>query len=122
MPGAVVAVRVPLLHLSNFQIYDWPEVSTRSYALMVLMLPSDSARQWHVHELELVEVVADQVSNIPFYSVAFLAHFISILHVFLLVPIILHRYICHSLLFSYVSRFLNCDKVIFFKIFLCYYF
>lgn len=62
MPGAVVAVRVPLLHLSNFQIYDWPEVSTRSYALMVLMLPSDSARQWHVHELELVEVVADQVA------------------------------------------------------------
>ncbi|KAE9617283.1 hypothetical protein Lal_00034897 [Lupinus albus] len=62
MPGEVVAVRVPLLHLSNFQIYDWPEVSTRNYALMVLMLPSDSARQWHVHELELVEVVADQVA------------------------------------------------------------
>ncbi|KAJ8532268.1 hypothetical protein K7X08_012191 [Anisodus acutangulus] len=32
------------------------------HALMVLMLPSDSARQWHVHELELVEVVADQVA------------------------------------------------------------
>ncbi|CAL0303472.1 unnamed protein product [Lupinus luteus] len=62
MPGEVVAVRVPLLHLSNFQIYDWPEVSTRNYALMVLMLPSDSARQWHEHELELVEVVADQVA------------------------------------------------------------
>nr|KYP41559.1 Ethylene receptor [Cajanus cajan] len=58
----IVAVRVPLLHLSNFQIYDWPEVSTRNYALMVLVLPSDSARQWHVHELELVEVVADQVA------------------------------------------------------------
>jgi ethylene receptor len=63
MPGEVVAVRVPLLHLSNFQINDWPELSTRRYALMVLMLPSDSARQWHVHELELVEVVADQVLN-----------------------------------------------------------
>ncbi|KAM7500632.1 hypothetical protein LguiA_025046 [Lonicera macranthoides] len=62
MPGEVVAVRVPLLHLSNFQIYDWPELSTKRYALMVLMLPSDSARQWHVHELELVEVVADQVA------------------------------------------------------------
>ncbi|KAF7825007.1 ethylene receptor [Senna tora] len=62
MPGEVVAVRVPLLHLSNFQIYDWPAVSSRNYALMVLMLPSDSARQWHVHELELVEVVADQVA------------------------------------------------------------
>nr|XP_027064196.1 ethylene receptor [Coffea arabica] len=62
MQGEVVAVRVPLLHLSNFQINDWPELSTKRYALMVLMLPSDSARQWHVHELELVEVVADQVA------------------------------------------------------------
>ncbi|KAJ4847170.1 mitochondrial 2-enoyl thioester reductase [Turnera subulata] len=62
MPGEVVAIRVPLLHLSNFQINDWPELSTRRYALMVLMLPSDSARQWHFHELELVEVVADQVA------------------------------------------------------------
>ncbi|KAG8651208.1 hypothetical protein MANES_07G101500v8 [Manihot esculenta] len=62
MPGEVVAVRVPLLHLSNFQINDWPELSTKRYALMVLMLPSDSARQWHAYELELVEVVADQVA------------------------------------------------------------
>ncbi|KAK8527581.1 hypothetical protein V6N13_085402 [Hibiscus sabdariffa] len=61
-PGEVVAVRVPLLHLSNFQINDWPELSTKRYALMVLMLPLDSARHWHVHELELVEVVADQVA------------------------------------------------------------
>ncbi|KAL4200771.1 hypothetical protein AMTRI_Chr02g255280 [Amborella trichopoda] len=62
IPGEVVAVRVPLLHLSNFQINDWPELSTKRYALMVLMLPSDSARQWHVYEMELVEVVADQVA------------------------------------------------------------
>ncbi|KAG6684259.1 hypothetical protein I3843_12G054000 [Carya illinoinensis] len=62
MPGEVVAIRVPLLHLSNFQINDWPEFPTKPYALMVLMLPSDSARQWHDHELELVEVVADQVA------------------------------------------------------------
>ncbi|KAJ6796152.1 putative ethylene response sensor 1 [Iris pallida] len=62
VPPEVVAVRVPLLHLSNFQINDWPELSARSYAVMVLMLPSDSARKWHVHELELVEVVADQVA------------------------------------------------------------
>ncbi|XP_057534505.1 ethylene receptor-like isoform X2 [Amaranthus tricolor] len=62
IPGEVVAVRVPLLHFSNFQINDWPELSTKRYALMVLMLPSDSARQWHYHELELVEVVADQVA------------------------------------------------------------
>ncbi|CAL9103057.1 unnamed protein product [Musa acuminata var. zebrina] len=62
VPPEVAAVRVPLLHLSNFQISDWSELSTKSYAVMVLILPSDSARKWHVHELELVEVVADQVA------------------------------------------------------------
>ncbi|KAJ8899072.1 hypothetical protein K2173_010225 [Erythroxylum novogranatense] len=58
----VVAVRVPLLHLSNFQINDWPDLSAKSYAVMVLMLPADSGRKWHDHELELVTVVADQVA------------------------------------------------------------
>ncbi|KAF6141264.1 hypothetical protein GIB67_024348 [Kingdonia uniflora] len=62
VPPEVVAVRVPLLHLSNFQINDWPELSAKSYAVMVLILPTDSARKWHEHELELVEVVADQVA------------------------------------------------------------
>ncbi|XP_074568180.1 putative ethylene response sensor 1 [Curcuma longa] len=62
MPPEVAAIRVPLLHLSNFQITDWSELSAKSYAVMVLILPSDSARKWHVHELELVEVVADQVA------------------------------------------------------------
>eukprot|EP01018_Ginkgo_biloba_P018087 Gb_28304 [translate_table: standard] len=62
MTGDVVAVRVPLLHLMNFHINDWPDPSKKPYALMVLMLPSDSARRWHIHELELVEVVADQVA------------------------------------------------------------
>lgn len=62
MTGDVVAMRVPLLHLNNFHIADWPDPSKRPYALMVLMLPSDSARRWHVHELELVEVVAEQVA------------------------------------------------------------
>ncbi|CAI0469692.1 unnamed protein product [Linum tenue] len=61
-PPEVVGVRVPLLHLSNFQINDWPEMSAKSYAVMVLILPTDSARQWRDHELELVEVVADQVA------------------------------------------------------------
>jgi len=59
--GDVVAVRVPLLYLTNFHPGDWPDSSNRPFALMVLMLPSDSARRWHVYELELVEVVADQV-------------------------------------------------------------
>ncbi|XP_058083326.1 probable ethylene response sensor 1 isoform X2 [Magnolia sinica] len=62
VPPEVVAVRIPLLHLSNFQANDWPELSAKGYAIMVLMLPSDSARKWHRHEFELVEVVADQVA------------------------------------------------------------
>jgi ethylene receptor len=41
VPPEVAAVRVPLLHLSNFQINDWPELSAKSYAIMVLMLPFD---------------------------------------------------------------------------------
>ncbi|KAK8269389.1 hypothetical protein V6Z11_D11G125900 [Gossypium hirsutum] len=62
VPPEVVAVRVPLLHLSNFQINDWPDLSAKNYAVMVLILPTDSARKWRDHELELVEVVADQVA------------------------------------------------------------
>ncbi|XP_044493688.1 probable ethylene response sensor 1 isoform X2 [Mangifera indica] len=61
-PYEGVAVRVPLLHYSNFQISDWPDFSAKSYAVMVLILPTDSGRKWRDHELELVEVVADQVA------------------------------------------------------------
>ncbi|PIN24157.1 Sensory transduction histidine kinase [Handroanthus impetiginosus] len=56
----VVAVRVPLLHLSNFHINNWPELSAKSYAVMVLIL--NGIRKWREHELELVEVVVDQVA------------------------------------------------------------
>jgi ethylene receptor len=48
--------------LTNFHHADWPDSSKQPFALMVLMLPSDSAQRWHVYEYELVEVVADQVS------------------------------------------------------------
>lgn len=58
----VVAVRVPLLQHSNFQINDWPDMSAKSYAVMVLISPSDGIRKFRDHELELVEVVADQVA------------------------------------------------------------
>lgn len=61
MPPEVVAVRVPLLYLSNFQ-NEWPDLSVKNYAVMVLILPSNYGRQWREHELELVEVVADQVA------------------------------------------------------------
>ncbi|KAL8054739.1 hypothetical protein ABFX02_04G012000 [Erythranthe guttata] len=56
----VVAVRVPLLHLSDFHINNWPELSAKSYAVMVLVL--NGIRKWRDHELELVEVVVDQVA------------------------------------------------------------
>nr|AGW21367.1 ethylene receptor ERS1 [Pyrus x bretschneideri] len=62
VPPEVVALRVPLLNLSNFQINDWPDVSAKSYAIMVLILPTDGTRTWREHELELVDVVADQVA------------------------------------------------------------
>ncbi|CAN6994074.1 hypothetical protein IGI04_017281 [Brassica rapa subsp. trilocularis] len=61
-PPEVVSVRVPLLHLSNFQGSDWSDLSGKGYAIMVLILPTDGARKWRDHELELVEVVADQVA------------------------------------------------------------
>ncbi|XP_028785999.1 probable ethylene response sensor 1 [Neltuma alba] len=58
----VVAVRVPLLHLSDFPINNWPDLSAKRYAIMVLILPTDTGRKWRDHELELVDVVADQVA------------------------------------------------------------
>ncbi|KAJ4768113.1 Ethylene receptor [Rhynchospora pubera] len=58
-PPEVVAVRIPVLQLVNFESSGTVE---RSYGIMVLMLPSDCARKWRRHELELVEVVADQVA------------------------------------------------------------
>ncbi|KAL6210338.1 hypothetical protein ACLB2K_015571 [Fragaria x ananassa] len=58
MQPEIVALRVPLLNHSNFQMNDWPDV----YAIMVLILPTDSTRKWRDHELELVDVVADQVA------------------------------------------------------------
>lgn len=80
--GDAVGVRVPLLHTAAIQgalavgaaaagmgatmgggERDWQESRERHYALLVLMLPPDSARRWHVHELEMVEVVADQVGD-----------------------------------------------------------
>ncbi|PWA97024.1 ethylene response sensor 1 [Artemisia annua] len=62
MSPQVVAVRVPLLHLSNFETDDWPDYSGKNYAIMVLILPLNGGRKWRDHELELVEVVADQVA------------------------------------------------------------
>ncbi|KAF6163753.1 hypothetical protein GIB67_008587 [Kingdonia uniflora] len=66
--GFTISIQLPLINQvfsSNRAIKispNSPVVSTKRYAVMVLTLPSDSERQWHVHELELIEVVADQVA------------------------------------------------------------
>lgn len=59
--GAVAAIRMPLLHVSNFK-GGTPELVETCYAILVLVLPSSSSRAWTCHEMEIVEVVADQVA------------------------------------------------------------
>ncbi|RRT68778.1 hypothetical protein BHE74_00004340 [Ensete ventricosum] len=59
--GAVAATRMPMLKVSNFK-GGTPEDVQASYAILVLVLPSDASRVWSLQELEIVEVVADQVA------------------------------------------------------------
>ncbi|KAG4919716.1 hypothetical protein JHK84_057033 [Glycine max] len=59
--GAVAAIRMPLLHVSNFK-GGTPKLVETCYAILVLVLPSSSTRVWTYHEMEIVEVVADQVA------------------------------------------------------------
>lgn len=62
VPPEVAAVKLPLPMVSDFPATGWPELAgTRRYAVMVLMLPPDSGMKWRDHDLELVQVVADQV-------------------------------------------------------------
>ncbi|KAK9289291.1 hypothetical protein L1049_017767 [Liquidambar formosana] len=60
-PGAVAAIRMPMLRVSNFK-GGTPELIQACYAILVLVLPSEQARSWSNQELEIVEVVADQVA------------------------------------------------------------
>lgn len=60
-PGSVAAIRMPLLRVSNFKD-GTPEVVQTFYAILVLVLPNSESRIWSSHELEIVEVVADQVA------------------------------------------------------------
>ncbi|KAL2942666.1 Protein EIN4 [Bienertia sinuspersici] len=60
-PGSVAAIRMPLLNVSNFK-GGTPEFIQTSYAILVLVLSSSTDRVWNPHELEMVEVVADQVA------------------------------------------------------------
>jgi ethylene receptor len=59
--GAVAAIRMPILHVSNFK-GGTPEFVETSYAILVLVLPKSNSRAWTYHEMEIVEVVADQVA------------------------------------------------------------
>ncbi|GAU20559.1 hypothetical protein TSUD_33060 [Trifolium subterraneum] len=59
--GAVAAIRMPMLHVSNFK-GGTPELVDTCYAILVLVLPSSNSRDWTAPEMEIVEVVADQVA------------------------------------------------------------
>lgn len=59
--GAVAAIRMPMLQASNFK-GGTPEFVDTCYAILVLVLPGANSRVWSYHELEIVEVVADQVA------------------------------------------------------------
>ncbi|BAT87915.1 hypothetical protein VIGAN_05133700 [Vigna angularis var. angularis] len=59
--GAVAAIRMPILHVSNFK-GGTPELVETAYAILVLVLPYSNSRTWTSHEMEIVEVVADQVA------------------------------------------------------------
>lgn len=59
--GAVAAIRMPMLRVSNFK-GGTPEVVDTCYAILVLVLPGANSRAWSYPEMEIVEVVADQVA------------------------------------------------------------
>ncbi|KAI3836179.1 hypothetical protein MKX03_028158 [Papaver bracteatum] len=59
--GAVAAIRMQMLRVSDFK-GGTPELIQACYAILVLVLPGESSRVWSIHELEIVEVVADQVA------------------------------------------------------------
>ncbi|CAK9165446.1 unnamed protein product [Ilex paraguariensis] len=59
--GAVAAIRMPMLRVSNFK-GGTPEMVPACYAILVLVLPGGQSRSWSKEELEIVEVVADQVA------------------------------------------------------------
>lgn len=59
--GPVAAIRMPMLNVSNFK-GGTPELVDTCYAILVLVLPNESGRDWSFDELQIVEVVADQVA------------------------------------------------------------
>lgn len=61
-PGPAAAIRMSILHASNFKGGSPEVVHETSYAILVLVLPNMESGDWSYHELEIVEVVADQVA------------------------------------------------------------
>ncbi|KAM0016151.1 putative non-specific serine/threonine protein kinase [Helianthus debilis subsp. tardiflorus] len=59
--GAVAAIRMPMLRVSDFK-GGTPEIIQACYAILVLVLPGGELRSWTDAELEIVKVVADQVA------------------------------------------------------------
>ncbi|KAI4350116.1 hypothetical protein L6164_010632 [Bauhinia variegata] len=59
--GSVAGIRMPILHVANFK-GGTPELVETSYAILVLVLPHANSAVWSSHEMEIVEVVADQVA------------------------------------------------------------
>ncbi|CAI9775950.1 unnamed protein product [Fraxinus pennsylvanica] len=60
-PGAVAAIRMPMLRVCNFK-GGTPEIVRACYTILVLVLPDGQGRSWSNQELEIVKVVADQVA------------------------------------------------------------
>ncbi|CAI9091449.1 OLC1v1026487C1 [Oldenlandia corymbosa var. corymbosa] len=60
-PGAVAAIRMPMLLGSNFKGGTPQNVDT-GFAILVLVLRSAHEKVWSYSEMEIVEVVADQVA------------------------------------------------------------
>ncbi|XP_038716079.1 protein EIN4-like isoform X2 [Tripterygium wilfordii] len=59
--GAMAAVRMPMLNVSNFK-GGTPELVDTCYAILVLVLPHTNSRGWTSEEMEMVEAVSDQVA------------------------------------------------------------
>ncbi|XP_038720892.1 ethylene receptor 2-like [Tripterygium wilfordii] len=59
--GPVAAIRVPVLHGSNFK-GGTPELVHTCYGILALVLPCQQQRSWSNQEVEIIRVVADQVA------------------------------------------------------------
>ncbi|KAG8100168.1 hypothetical protein GUJ93_ZPchr0013g34927 [Zizania palustris] len=60
--GAMAAIRIPMLKVSNLDGGGTLEVTESSYAVLVLVLPHDATGGWSSHDMEIVQVVADQAA------------------------------------------------------------